>query len=52
MAVPVSMNPTLDNEVVLDPLLKFIIKNWDVTQFIILLLIKKLPQLLSISITF
>ena len=43
------MNSTLDNTVVLDPLLKFIFKNWDVTQFIILF-IKKYLQLLSISI--
>ena len=43
MAAPVTMNSTLDNAGVLDPLLKF--KNWDVTQFIILLIIKKLPQM-------
>ena len=45
MAVPVTTNSTLDNAGVLDPLLKFIIKNWDVTQFIILLIIKKLPPI-------
>ena len=44
-AAPVSMNSTLDNAEVLDPLLKFIFKNWDVTQFIILLIIKKLPPI-------
>ena len=45
MAAPVTMNSTLDNAGVLDPLLKFIFKNWDVTQFIILLIIKKLPPI-------
>ena len=43
MAASVTMNSTLDNAGVLDPLLKFIFKNWDVTQFIILLIIKELP---------
>ena len=43
MAAPVTMNSTLDNAGVLDPLLKFIFKNWDVTQFIILLIKKKPP---------
>ena len=51
-AAPVTMNSTLDNAEVLDPLLKFIFKNWDVTQFIILRIIKNYPQLLSISTTF
>ena len=37
-AAPVTMNSTLDNAEVLDPLLKFIFKNWDTTQFIILLI--------------
>ena len=46
MAAPVTMNSTLDNAGVLDPLLKFIFKNWDVTQFIILLIIKKLPPII------
>ena len=44
MAASVTMNSTLDNEGVLDPLLKFIFKNWDVTQFIILLIIEELPR--------
>ena len=42
MAALITINSTLDNAGVLDPLLKFILKNWDVTQFIILLIIKKL----------
>ena len=46
MAAPVTMNSTLDNAGVLDPLLKFIFKNWDVTQFIILLIIKQLPPII------
>ena len=37
-------NITLDNAGVLDPLLKFIFKNWDVTQFIILLILKKITS--------
>ena len=41
-AAPVTMNSTLDNAEVLDPLLKFMFKSWDVTQFIILLIIKRL----------
>ena len=45
MAAPATMNSTLDNAGVLDPLLKFIFKNWDVIQFIILLIIKKLPPI-------
>ena len=45
MAAPVTMNSTLDNAGVLDPLLKFIFKNWDGTQFIILLIIKTLPPI-------
>ena len=45
MAAPVTMNSTLDNAGVLDPLMKFIFKNRDVTQFIILLIIKKLPPI-------
>ena len=45
MTAPVTMNSTLDNAGVLDLLLKFIFKNWDVTQFIILLIIKKLPPI-------
>ena len=45
MAVPVTMNSTLDNAGFLDPLLKFIFTNWDVIQFIILLIIKKLPPI-------
>ena len=45
MAALVIMNSTLDNAGVLDPLLKFIFKNWDVTHFIILLIIKKLPPI-------
>ena len=44
MAASITMNSTLDNEGVLDPLLKFIFKNWDVTQFIILLIIEELPR--------
>ena len=40
-AAPVTMSSTLDNTEVLDPLLKFIFKNSDVTQFIVLLIIKK-----------
>ena len=39
MAAPVTMNSTLDNAGVLDPLLKFIFENWDVTKFIILVII-------------
>ena len=46
MAAPVTMNSTLDNARVLDPLLKFIFKNWDVIQFIVLLIIKKLPRII------
>ena len=46
MAAPVTMNSTLDNAGVLDPLLKFIFKNWDVTQFIILLILKKIPPII------
>ena len=42
---PVSMNSTLDNAEVLDPLLKFMFKKWDVTQFIILRIIKKSPPI-------
>ena len=45
MAAPVTMNSTLYNAGVLDPLLKFIFKNWDVTEVIILLIIKKLPPI-------
>ena len=45
MAAPIVMNLTLDNAGVLDPLLKFIFKNWDVPQFIILLTTKKLPSI-------
>ena len=45
MAAHVTMNCTLDNAGVLDTLLKFIFKNWDVSQFIILLIIKKLPPI-------
>ena len=44
MAASVTMNSTLDNAGVLDPLLKFIFKNWDVTQFIIPLIIEELPR--------
>ena len=44
-AAPVTMNSTLDNTELLDPLLKLIFKNWNVTQFIILLIIKKLPPI-------
>ena len=43
MHAPVTMNSTLVNAGVLDPLLKFIFKNWDVTQFTILLILKILP---------
>ena len=46
MAATVTMNSTLDNAGVLYPLLKFIFKNWDVSQFIILLIIKKLPPII------
>ena len=46
MAATVTMNSTLVNAGVLDPLLKFIFKNWDVSQFIILLIIKKLPPII------
>ena len=46
MAAPITMNSTLDNAGILDPLLKFIFKNCDVTQFIILLIIKKLPPII------
>ena len=52
MSAPVTMNSILDNAGVLDPLLKFIFKNSDVTQFIILLIIKSYLQLLPISTTF
>ena len=52
MSAPVTMNSILDNAGVLDPLLKFIFKNSDVTQLIILLLIKSYLQLLPISTTF
>ena len=45
MAAPVTMNSNLDNARFLDPLMKFIFKNWDLTQFIILLIIKKLPPI-------
>ena len=38
MAAPVSMNSTLDNARILDPLLRFVFKNWEVTQFTILLI--------------
>ena len=41
IAATVTMNSALDNAGVLDPLLKFMFTNWDVTQFIILLIIKK-----------
>ena len=44
MAAPVTMKSTLDNVGVLDPLLKFTFKNWGVTQFIILLIIKKITS--------
>ena len=57
MAAPVTMNSTLDNPGFLDPFLKFVFKNWDITQFIILLIIKKItlnyypfPQLSSFFI--
>ena len=43
VVAPATMNSTLDKAGVLDSLLTFIVKNWDVTQFIILLVIKKLP---------
>ena len=36
MAAPITMNSTLDNTGILDPLFKFIFKNWDVTPFIII----------------
>ena len=42
MAAPLTMNSTLDNAEVQGPLLKFAFKNWDVTHFIVLLIIKKL----------
>ena len=45
MAAPIAMNSTLDNAGVLDPLLSFLFKNWDLTQFIILLITKKLPPI-------
>ena len=45
MASPITMNSTLDNAGVLDPFSKFRFKNWDATQFIILLIIKKLPSI-------
>ena len=44
MAAPITMNSTLDNAGILDLLLKFIFKNCDVTQFIILLIIKKITS--------
>ena len=57
MAASVTMNSTLYNPEVLDPLLKFVFKNWDIRQFIILLIIKKItlnyypfPQLSSFFI--
>ena len=34
MAAPITINSTLDNAGVLDPLLKFILKNWDGTQLL------------------
>ena len=46
MVAPVRMISTLDNAGVLDPLLKFIFKNWDLTQFIILLILKKLAPII------
>ena len=46
MAATVTMNTTLGNAEVLDQLLIFIFKNWDVTQFIILLIIKQLPPII------
>ena len=52
MAAPVTMNSPLDNAGVLDPLLKLIFKNCDVTQFIFLLIIKNYLQSLPISATF
>ena len=45
MAASVTMNSTLGDAGVLDPLLKLIFKNWEVTQLIILLIIKKLPPI-------
>ena len=45
MAVPVTINSTLDNARFLDLLLKFTFKNWDVTQFIILSITKKLTPI-------
>ena len=45
MAATVTMNSTLDNAGVLGPLLKFTFKKWDVTHFIIMLIIKKLPPI-------
>ena len=47
MAAPITMNSTLDNAGILDLLLKFIFKNCDVTQFIILLIIKKLSPIIN-----
>ena len=41
MAAPITMNSTSDNTAILHPLLKF--KNWDVAEFIILL-IKKITS--------
>ena len=52
MAAPVTMKSILDKAGVLDPLLKFIFKNWNVTQFIIRLVLKNYLQLFSISATF
>ena len=46
MAVPITMNSILDNAGILDLLLKFMFKNCDVTQFIILLIIKKLSPII------
>ena len=46
MAALITMNSTLDNAGFLDPLSKFMFKNWDVSQFIILLIIKKLPPII------
>ena len=45
MSAPVTMNSTLDNAGVLGPLLKLAFKNWDVTHFIILLIMKKLSPI-------
>ena len=45
MAAPVTMNSTLGDAGVLDPPVKLIFKNWEVTQLIILLIIKKLPPI-------